>query len=620
VIKTFKGKIILSFLFICFSLFLSNIFYIYHIVKLNEQSLVEMETTISEKYDEMIKNNVIVAVTMLERIYKRHTDGEITLNESKKLGADLLRDLRFGAKKDLYFWADTSKGDNVVLYGNKKVEGTNRFNLKDAKGQLLVQNIIKNGMQDDGGFTDYWFPRLGKEEALPKRGYSLYFKPFDWIVGTGEYTDFIEEQIQEKAGTLRNQTASTISVTVSISLLLLIISIIISFLTLRSFSKRVLRLSNISRDLSEGDGDLTKSLEDNSGDELAVLSNYFDKTLVKIKTMITDIKRETGSLQRASEVFVVNTVETSSSMTEITANISNSQNQTRQQKSVADETGSKYSEFSAKIEAFNSMLVKQYEIVKRVSNSIEVLIKSVKDERETVMGSNNLIIDMNQSTELGKKSIFKVSELIKTITVDSDALIDAVKVIQGISSQTNLLAMNASIEAAHAGEAGRGFAVVAGEIRKLSESTNSESKRITSTLQNLKDSIHSVNESMSEAGVRFDSISGVVYNIRDLFTEIRDGVEVQYSKCSEIDDSVKAVNTLTEKISGDSKEMIQSNNVLKEMMIGLSNTADMINNAMIEISAGAREINISINNINNQSGKNTDSVNQLLDAVNRFKT
>ncbi len=619
-LKTIRSKIIMSFLLILTTLIISNAFYIYHIIKLNRESIDELDRSIRTSYDNMIKNNVAVAVSMLNRIHKQHIDGEISLAEAKLRGTTLLRDLRFGENNGLYFWADTSDGTNVVLYGNVNVEGKNRYNLQDAKGQYLVQNIIKNAKLPGGGFTDYWFPRLGQDIPLPKRGFSLYFEPFDWVVGTGEYIDFIDNDILVKTKILQNNSTKTIITVIGISVIFLIFSLIVAFITMRSFNRRVSAITHLSCDLASGEGDLTITLDDSDRDELGIIAAYLNTALKKIREMIITIKEESSSLRQASEIFQVNIIETSSSMTEISANINNSGNQTKQQKEIAENTIMIFNNYSDKLLDFNSNLNKQLDAIKKVTKSVDILTRSITSERETVLGSTDIVESMQNASQDGKKSITSVYDLVINITKDSEALIDAVKVIEGIASQTNLLAMNASIEAAHAGEYGKGFSVVAGEIRKLSENTNNESRTITSTLQNLKDSIKLVNDSMSKAGKGFEQIYKLSCDVSDVFTKISDGVEDQYNSSQETDVLIKDIEKMADNISNNSISMSAINLELSGMLTTLNNTTSMINNAMDEISIGATEINNSLNNINNETDKNNQSIKSLFETVKLFKT
>ncbi len=134
--------------------------------------------------DLMIKSEVETAISMLQAISEKHQKGEMTLEQAKKLGADLLRELRYGAEG--YFWADTQEGVNVILYGRKDVEGRNRLGDKDERGTFYVKEFAKKAMAG-GGYVEYWFTKLGENVAKPKRSYVLMFKPFGWVVGTGYY-------------------------------------------------------------------------------------------------------------------------------------------------------------------------------------------------------------------------------------------------------------------------------------------------------------------------------------------------------------------------------------------------------------------------------------------------
>jgi len=161
------------------------------LVYFTEKTKAEKAQVARVNYDLLVKSQVETAVSMLQKIYDKHAKGEYSLAYAKKLGADLLRDLRYGDKKDGYFWADTSDGTNVVLYGKKDIEGKNRWD-SYVGGVYHVREIVANGKKAGGGFTDYYFYRKDDDKILAKRGYSLWFQPFDWIVGTGYYLDDIK--------------------------------------------------------------------------------------------------------------------------------------------------------------------------------------------------------------------------------------------------------------------------------------------------------------------------------------------------------------------------------------------------------------------------------------------
>jgi len=142
-----------------------------------------VEKPATQAQDLLIKSEVETAVSMLQAIYTKHQEGRMDLKQAKKIGADLLRGLKYG--KDGYFWADTTKGVNVVLYGNKDVEGKNRLEAKDKNGVFYVKDFMAKGKR--GGYVDYCFPKKGQTATQNKRSYVLLFKPFGWVVGSGYY-------------------------------------------------------------------------------------------------------------------------------------------------------------------------------------------------------------------------------------------------------------------------------------------------------------------------------------------------------------------------------------------------------------------------------------------------
>ena len=138
----------------------------------------------SETRDLLIKSEVETAVSMLQAIFAKQQQGEMTLAAAKKLGADLLRELRYG--KEGYFWADTEQGVNVVLYGRKDVEGRTRLEAKDQNGIYYIKEFLAKA-ETGGGYVEYFFPKKGESRARPKRSYVQAFKPFGWVIGTGYY-------------------------------------------------------------------------------------------------------------------------------------------------------------------------------------------------------------------------------------------------------------------------------------------------------------------------------------------------------------------------------------------------------------------------------------------------
>jgi len=155
--------------------------------RLSAQSADDLQ----KQYDILIKAQVQTAVSMLGELYKKVERKEISPDEARRLGTALLRELRYGDRREGYFWADTVDGTNIVLYGNKEVEGKNRYEA-EIYGIYYIKETIRNGLKPGGGFSEYYFPKQGEKKPLKKRSFSLFFEPFGWVVGTGYYVGDLE--------------------------------------------------------------------------------------------------------------------------------------------------------------------------------------------------------------------------------------------------------------------------------------------------------------------------------------------------------------------------------------------------------------------------------------------
>jgi PAS domain S-box-containing protein len=193
---------------------------------LSESALAIEKNALLKDYDLLIKGQVQSVVSLLATLEARAATGKITHIEAQKLGADLVRQLRF--QKEGYFWIDTIDGTNVVLLGSSS-EGKNRINLQDNHGKYIIREIIRQGRMEGGGYTDYWFPKAGGRESLPKRSYSLEFKPWGWVVGTGNYLDDINAIMTEHRAFAQKEYAANIRFFTIFSLILILIFIGIGF-------------------------------------------------------------------------------------------------------------------------------------------------------------------------------------------------------------------------------------------------------------------------------------------------------------------------------------------------------------------------------------------------------
>ena len=264
--------------------------------QLQSKALETLEVDERASYDEQIKQQVDNVISLCQTIYDQYQAGVYTEEEAKKLAADEIRQLRYGDAG--YFWVDQYDGTNVVLLGND-TEGTNRMETKDANGYQMVKEIIRVGQEADGGYTDYVFPKEGETEPSPKRSYSKAFEPFGWVIGTGNYTDYIDDQVASiekdfSSYVTGRMTLFIISTLIEgIIVVLLLIMIIISII--RPLKKCISSIGVMEQgDFSQAMGTALLKRRDDFGKLAASLEsmrNEMSGLIGEVKSQATEITR-----------------------------------------------------------------------------------------------------------------------------------------------------------------------------------------------------------------------------------------------------------------------------------------------------------------------------------------
>lgn len=441
--------------------------------QLQSKALETMEADERASYDEQIKQQVDNVISLCQTIYDQYQAGVYTEEEAKKLAADEIRQLRYGDAG--YFWVDQYDGTNVVLLGND-TEGTNRMETKDANGYQMVKEIIRVGQEADGGYTDYVFPKEGETEASPKRSYSKAFEPFGWVIGTGNYTDYIDDQVASIEKDFSSYVTGRMTLFIISTLIegtivvLLLIMIIISIV--RPLKKCISSIGVMEQgDFSQAMGTALLKRRDDFGKLAASLESMRNKMgglIGEVKSQATEI---TGMVQ------------------EIDANIQALDEEIENVSATTEELAAGMEETAASSEEINAMSHEIESAAKSIAVRSQDGATEADDIRDRAVGIKKTTTENDERTKAIhaeiNEGLTKALEDIKVV----DQIGVLAESIMEITGQTNLLALNASIEAARAGEAGKGFAVVADEIRVLAEQSKAAVVHIQDVTKNVVESV-----------------------------------------------------------------------------------------------------------------------------------
>jgi len=407
--------------------------------------------------------------------------------------------------------------------------------------------------------------------------------------------------------------------TIILAIIAIIISAVIIYFTLQSTTNPIVKVADTLRDISEGEGDLTRSIAVASKDEIGDLALYFNKTLEKIKNLVLIIKREATNLQNIGTDLSSNMTETAAAVNQITANIQSIKGRVINQSASVTETNATMEQVIVNINKLNGNVESQSRNVAQVSSAIEQMVANISSVTNTLVNNSANVKTLREASEVGRNGLQEVATDIQEISRESEGLLEINAVMENIASQTNLLSMNAAIEAAHAGEAGKGFAVVADEIRKLAESSSEQSKTIGTVLKKIAESIKKITSSTDNVLKRFEAIETSVTTVADQEENIRNAMEEQGEGSKQVLHGVGSLNELTQNVRSSSEEMLSgSQEVMKESQ-NLEKATQEITGGMNEMSSGAEQINIAVNHVNEISTKNREGINTLMKEVSRFK-